>query len=476
MYQTTHYLRLLALPALALLMAACADDTDTPSTTTPDGDLTGQPIRFTATGLSVTPAGTAQTKAGNTETDFPAEDCTMKVTMADANQNTLQEAVYTYTNGNWTSTAPLLWPDTQNEYLFTAVSPAGTDIGTTPLPTEWTADNLAKYEEIRTTTAATKTKATQSLDLTLCHALVKVQVVSTSGQPVTLIDGETFYTLYSADNIVYEGYLLADGHTEEFQFISDGVYTVNATLVSGRLVTACDMPGYTAIVCPAPGQLSTVWPIENTAQVLILGELNDTDMETIREHANITDLLLKDVTSIGVEAFSNCSNLTTVSLPEATTIEAGAFMNCSSLEAVSLPKVTDIKHGAFMNCSSLETVSLPEATTIEAGAFRNCSSLEAVSLPKVTNIGDGAFMDCAINSICLPKDVLATKDTFLGNTENVTLFLIDGTQQDASDQLYKMDASGNTSKAWQTIYYGYKGTGDYLDKNNYTGHWPETTN
>ncbi|HIZ32952.1 MAG TPA: hypothetical protein H9814_05305 [Candidatus Bacteroides merdigallinarum] len=107
MNQTTHYLRLLALPALALLMAACADDTDTPSTATPDGDLTGQPVRFTATGLSVTPAGIAQTKADNPETNFPKNGSTMKVTMADANQNTLQEAVYTYsaTNG-WTSTAP----------------------------------------------------------------------------------------------------------------------------------------------------------------------------------------------------------------------------------------------------------------------------------------------------------------------------------------------------------------------------------
>ena len=410
MNQTTHYLRLLALPALALLMAACADDTDTPSTTTPDGDLTGQPIRFTATGLSVTPAGIAQTKADNTETDFPAEgSSTMTVTM-EGPDGFSQQADYTYNGTTWEPTdkeKALLWPDTQNEYTFTAVSPAGTDIGKITLPTEWTAENMPEYEQIRTTSAATKTKATQSLSLTLCHALVKVQVVSTSGQPVTVKDGDTFTSLCKKDGMVYEGYLLPAGKEASFQFISDKVYTVNTELVAGRLVTACDMPGYTAIVCPAEGQLSTVWPMNNTEKVMILGELDDTDMTTIRGHNNITDLYLMDVMEIGAGAFNGCSNLTTVSLPKATTIRAEAFAECN-----------------------------------------------------------------AIISICLPKGVLATKDTFLRNTENATLYLIDvTTEEEARSYLNHFDQiTGDTSKVWQTIYYGYKGTdGNYLDPTNYEG-------
>lgn len=410
MNQTTHYLRLLALPALALLMAACADDTDTPSTTTPDGDLTGQPIRFTATGLSVTPAGIAQTKADNTETNFPAEgSSTMTVTM-EGPDGFSQQADYTYNGTTWEPTdkeKALLWPDMQNEYTFTAISPAGTDIGKITLPTEWTAENMPEYEQIRTTSAATKTKATQSLSLTLCHALVKVQVVSTSGQPVTVKDGDTFTSLCKKDGMVYEGYLLPAGKEASFQFISDKVYTVNTELVAGRLVTACDMPGYTAIVCPAEGQLSTVWPMNNTEKVMILGELDDTDMTTIRGHNNITDLYLMDVMEIGAGAFNGCSNLTTVSLPKATTIRAEAFAECN-----------------------------------------------------------------AIISICLPKGVLATKDTFLRNTENATLYLIDvTTEEEARSYLNHFDQiTGDTSKVWQTIYYGYKGTdGNYLDPTNYEG-------
>ena len=454
MNQTTHYLRLLALPALALLMAACADDTDTPSTTTPDGDLTGQPIRFTATGLSVTPAGIAQTKADNTETDFPAEgSSTMTVTM-EGPDGFSQQADYTYNGTTWEPTdkeKALLWPDTQNEYTFTAVSPAGTDIGKITLPTEWTAENMPEYEQIRTTSAATKTKATQSLSLTLCHALVKVQVVSTSGQPVTVKDGDTFTSLCKKDGMVYEGYLLPAGKEASFQFISDKVYTVNTELVAGRLVTACDMPGYTAIVCPAEGQLSTVWPMNNTEKVMILGELDDTDMTTIRGHNNITDLYLMDVMEIGAGAFNGCSNLTTVSLPEATAIGAGAFNGCSNLTTVSLPEATAIGSGAFNGCSNLTTVSLPKATTIRAEAFAECN---------------------AIISICLPKGVLATKDTFLRNTENATLYLIDvTTEEEARSYLNHFDQiTGDTSKVWQTIYYGYKGTdGNYLDPTNYEG-------
>ena len=94
MYKTI----LLALPALLLLLAACADDV-TPPAAEPADTLVGQPVRFTATGLTVTPAGVVQTKA---DADFS----TITVYMTDTDGNTWQ-ADYTYneTKG-WTSTAP----------------------------------------------------------------------------------------------------------------------------------------------------------------------------------------------------------------------------------------------------------------------------------------------------------------------------------------------------------------------------------
>ena len=99
MYRTI----LLALPALLLLLAACADDV-TPPAAEPADTLVGQPVRFTATGLTVTPAGVTQTKA---DADFS----TITVYMTDAEGNTWQ-ADYTYneTNSTWEAdgTPPVL--------------------------------------------------------------------------------------------------------------------------------------------------------------------------------------------------------------------------------------------------------------------------------------------------------------------------------------------------------------------------------
>ena len=424
----THMYRtiLLALPAL-LLLAACADDVTPPAAGDP-ATLAGQPVRFTATGLAVTPADAPRTRATQ-ETDFPAEGSTMTVYMT-GNGNTWQ-ADYTYSTANgWTSTAPLLWPDTQNEYTFTAISPKGTDPEIT-LPTEWTAETLAEHEEIRTTAEEVKTTATQSLDLPLCHALVKVQVISISGQPVTVKDGETFMQLYSADETTYEGYLTPASGTEGFQFISDNVYTVGTALVAGTVVTTCDLAGGTVIACPRQGRLSEVWPAENPQKVVITGKLDATDMSTINGHKDeithlyvingstngddwkrlnmsgatqLESVYLAEATSIEDFAFQSCSALTSVSLPQAESIGIDAFLQCSELTSVSLPKATSIGEMAFQNCSALTSVCLPKATTIGDIAFEQCSALESISLPEATSIGNNAFQLCEqLTSVSLPE-------------------------------------------------------------------------
>ena len=424
----THMYRtiLLALPAL-LLLAACADDVTPPSAGDP-ATLAGQPVRFTATGLAVTPADAPRTRATQ-ETDFPAEGSTMTVYMT-GDGNTWQ-ADYTYSTANgWTSTAPLLWPDTQNEYTFTAISPKGTDIGNMTLPMEWTAETLAEHEEIRTTAEEVKTTAKQNLDLPLRHALVKVQVVSTSGQPVTVKDGETFMQLYSADETTYEGYLTPASGTEGFQFISDNVYTVGTELVAGTVVTTCDLAGGTVIACPQQGRLSEVWT-GNLQKVVITGTLDAKDMETIKGHTNeithlyvmggsingndwkslnmsgatqLESVYLAEATSIGDFAFQNCSALTSVSLPQAESIGIDAFLQCSELTSVSLPKATSIGEMAFQNCSALTSVCLPKATTIGDIAFEQCSALESISLPEATSIGNNAFQLCEqLTSVSLPE-------------------------------------------------------------------------
>ena len=490
----THMYRtiLLALPAL-LLLAACADDVTTPAE--PAGTLAGQPVRFTATGLAITPAGVTQTKA---DADFT----TMTVYMTDTDGNTWQ-ADYTYneTNGTWQADdEPLYWPTSTDQYTFTAISPAGTDPHIT-LPTTWTAEDLTKHEAIRATYGEEQpTKPTKdAVSLTLRPALTKVQVVSISGQPVYLIDAPTagtldltssttgnaatgIMTLYSPDNIVSEGYVLPAG--KGFGFLSDKVYQVKDKPEAGTILTICDDEEVKIINCAEAGKLSEVWPTGNPAKVLITGTINNDDMDEIEKHKDeITHLYVTASINKGEGKNSegqwsadmggddeNPSPLQVVCLTQATSTTASVFKSCSSLTSVSLPKATDIGDSAFLSCEKLASVSLPEATAIGSNAFASCDELQTISLPKATNIQSSAFQNSdKLTSICLPTGVQIYYNGYFDSISPLltNLFLSNCTKEDFKEDTYKNYLGIN----WQTIHYGYQGTGDYLDPTNYTGHW-----
>ena len=398
--------------------------------------------------------------------------------MTDAEGNTWQ-ANYKNTNDTWQAEGePLYWPTSKGEYTFTAISPAGTDPHIT-LPTAWTEADLAKYEAIRATYGEEQptTPTKDAISLTLRPALTKVQVVSTSGQPVSLIDAPTagtldlagsvsattgLMTLYSPDNIVSEGYVLPAG--EGFGFLTNKVYQVKDKPEAGTMLTICDDEEVEIINCAEAGKLT--WPTGNPAKVLITGTINDDNMDEIEKHKDeITHLYV--TASINKGEFSEGYWEADMSHDDD---------DPSSLELVCLTQATHIWHGAFSFCP-LTTVSLPKATNIESNAFASCDELQTVSLPKATNIQSSAFQNSdKLTSICLPKNIqISNPGSFLGLSSLLTtLFLSNCTKEDFNEETYK-NYCGIT---WQTIHYGYKGSGDYLDENNYTGHWtkPETTN
>ena len=444
--------------------AACADDAATPPAT---GDtLAGQPVRFTATGLTVTPAGVTQTKA---DADFN----TMTVYMTDTDGNTWQ-ADYKNTNDTWEADGdPLYWPTSTGEYTFTAISPAGTDPHIT-LPTAWTEADLAKHEAIRATSEAESTSPTEdAISLTLGPALVKVQVVSTSGQPVHLIDAPMagtlnltgsvsgsattgIMTLHSPDNIVSEGYVLPAG--EGFGFLTNKVYQVKDKPEAGTMLTICDDEEVKIINCAEAGKLT--WPTDNPAKVLITGTINDDDMDEIEKHKDV-------ITHLYVTASINKGKWYE---GQWSADMGGDSENPSPLQVVCLTQATEIGDGAFSYCP-FTTVSLPEATDIGGNAFASCDGLQTISLPKAKQIEGAAFQNSDnLTSICLPKGVQIYYNGYFDSISSLltTLFLSDCTEEDFKEETYK-NYLGITT--WTDIYYGYKGTGDYLDENNYTGHW-----
>lgn len=507
----THTPRTLSLvAALLLALAACTDDlTQTPAT--PGGDLAGQPVQFSTTALSVTPAGSPQTRAAEPETDFPTEGTTMTVYLLADDGTPIQQADYTYsTTDGWASTtAPLRWPASTGSYRFTAISPAAmadscTDGTTLPLtlPTEWTADDLATYAQLRTTSAATSTvPTTAGVTLSLHHPLAKIQVISTSSAPVYLtdapatgtvtLDGKTTTDATTAglvqlatstdDPLTYQGYVLPTT-ASTIGILADKLLTLTLPtegLQAGTSLTTSDMPGvditeFTIISCTAPGSLDDVWPADTPAKVLITGTLNAEDMSTLKNHNNeITHLYItanvKDNTYWEKLTFPpDYDKLQEVYLAEATCIAQKAFFQ-SYVTKVNAPKATSIKEDAFLS-SQVNSINVPQVRTIE-NAGLNGARMETISLPMVETIGNNAFVMCArLTSICLPTDVEFGSSLFSGCSKLTTLYL-NCPEADFNEATHSTYGGFN----WQHIYYGYRGTGDYLDPASYTGHWTAPT-
>ena len=165
----------------------------------------------------------------------------------------------------------------------------------------------------------------------------------------------------------------------------------------------------------------------------IIGEINGTDLNMIREMAgrtafsNYTDgkLSVLDLSEakivegggyyyygnksynyyytsndvIGCCAFRDCSGLTSLTLPAGITwIDVGAFYGCSGLTNLNLPAgITKIDYGAFWGCSGLTSLTLHAGiTSIGEKAFMGCRKLTSLTLPaSITSIGDWAFDGCS---------------------------------------------------------------------------------
>lgn len=143
------------------------------------------------------------------------------------------------------------------------------------------------------------------------------------------------------------------------------------------------------------------------------GEINGTDITTIRSMKKLSVLDLADVKIIkgGVfissiyndkidfsnneipeEMFYSKDNLTSVILPEdINAIGLKSFSDCLKLTSIIMPDgVTSVGTDAFVGCTALTSVTISSSmTVIEYGAFQNCTELTNVYCkplipPKIT--------------------------------------------------------------------------------------------
>ena len=191
----------------------------------------------------------------------------------------------------------------------------------------------------------------------------------------------------------------------------------------------------------------------------IIGEINGTDLQMIREMAgkdargNDTDGMLSvlDLSDakivegkgyymgnsystsndkIGDLAFEGCSGLTSLTLPSGLTeIGSCTFRGCSGLTSLTLPSgVTKIGYYAFEGCSGLTSLTLPSGVTeIGYSAFEGCSGLTSIYVytEKLPDMGRDVFDGCDAKkcTVYVPK---GTYDDYwlseFGYFENIVEF------------------------------------------------------
>ena len=230
-------------------------------------------------------------------------------------------------------------------------------------------------------------------------------------------------------NFTFKGMLLAT------VFMLLGCLSIQAGddgLITKQITVTLDKAG------TLPNKIGSTKKFQIT-NLKIIGEINGTDLQMIREMAgkdargNDTDGMLSvlDLSDakivegkgyymgnsystsndkIGDLAFEGCSGLTSITLPSGLTkIGFSAFEGCSGLTSLTLPSgLTEIGFSAFHGCSGLTSIPLPSGLTeIDSHTFCGCSGLTSLTLPSgVTKIGYCAFEGCSgLTSLTLPSGV-----------------------------------------------------------------------
>ena len=250
-------------------------------------------------------------------------------------------------------------------------------------------------------------------------------------------------------NFTFKGMLLAT------VFMLLGCLSIQAGddgLITKQITVTLDKAG------TLPNKIGSTKKFQIT-NLKIIGEINGTDLQMIREMAgkdargNDTDGMLSvlDLSDakivegkgyymgnsystsndkIGDLAFEGCSGLTSLTLPSGLTeIGSCTFRGCSGLTSLTLPSgVTKIGYYAFEGCSGLTSLTLTSGVTeIGYSAFEDCSGLTSIYVytEKLPDMGRDVFDGCDAKkcTVYVPK---GTYDDYwlseFGYFENIVEF------------------------------------------------------
>lgn len=484
-------IRLSALSAAILVMAAlatasCTDAVaplaDVPSTDDEKEDLTGKPIQIGSV-VSLAPNDGAETRAIDTDPDFPVEGSTMTVfcfvptdAMDDKAYSPAARANYIYdgTSSSWQPTnpdAPLCWQSGTLNHFFAAVSPAVDDtevdfgagakafISTATfyvvydmvfapafsLPVTWTNELYTAWGRVRSTgidghCGYYEPKTNTQISLTLCRPLVSIDIISESTKVMlrnapsatnntSIGDLESYPILRTMQMLPSDGGLVHRAYTLPYTYSDIGETNISFTTDAGASISAVANKGLMAgSKVMINGQDNTSAVTNSTAGGLSTALSGvDPNKKKIVIGGTINDA---DMSALSTFIKSNSITDVVILADGVKSIGDNAFDGCSSLKSINLPEgVTSIGESAFYGCISLTNISLPDGvTSIGDNAFAQCALISIILPEKLTSIGMATFADCrGLTSINLPKGVTSIEDgAFLGCTSLISISLPDG--------------------------------------------------
>ena len=485
-------IRLSALSAAILVMAAlatasCTDAVaplaDVPSTgvSTDDEkeDLTGKPIQIGSV-VSLASNDGAETRAIDTDPDFPVEGSTMTVfcfvpTDADPDKaySPAAHASYIYdgTSSSWKPTnpdAPLCWQSGTLRHFFAAVSPAVDDtkvdfgagarafIGSSgdgvvysmvfdpafSLHTTWTNELYTAWGCVRSTgiggsCSNYEPKADTQISLTLCRPLVSINIISESTKVMlrnapSATDGTgtaySKFVLRTMQMLPSDGGLVHRAYTLPYTYSDIGETNISFTTDAGASISNVANKGLIA------GSKVMINGQDNTSAVTnsTAGGLGDVlNTADPNKKKIVIGGTINDADMSALSTFIKSNSITDVVIlaDGVTSIGESAFNDCSSLKSINLPEgVTSIGESAFYGCISLTNISLPDGvTSIGDNAFAQCALISIILPEKLTSIGMATFANCEdLTSINLPKGVTSIEDgAFCGCTSLISISLPD---------------------------------------------------